>query len=358
MPKPDMPKGITERGGSYRVSVMVDGVRKTGTRPTLAQAVVLQEKLREDARVNSVTDASHKWDLSTGIENYIEQKLLTNGGTDSSAKTYRSNGNGLIRHFGENTRLDTISSGSLVEYATVARQGDALTINTIKQRLILLRSVMSHARRMGGMTGQLPEFPSLRVRKVKARFLSIEEEEELISYFETEKKPLLGQVVAVMIDTGMRVGRECLGLRWEDIDLKERKVYIWDSKGVEPRAIPLTSRPFSILSLLRLNKARAPGPFHPLVYNDFLKEWNRARKWLGRDDDNQYTPHITRHTFCTRLVSAGVDLVTVQYLAGHTEIKTTLGYAHFAPERNRSAIAALEGNSTGPVVVPLTNLKG
>jgi integrase len=45
--------------------------------------------------------------------------------------------------------------------------------------------------------------------------------------------------------------------------------------------------------------------------------------------DFEVTPHILRHTYITNLLLAGVDVKTVQYLAGHEKAKITLDiYAH------------------------------
>jgi integrase len=38
--------------------------------------------------------------------------------------------------------------------------------------------------------------------------------------------------------------------------------------------------------------------------------------------------HDLRHTFATRLVRSGVDIVTVQHLLGHSNVKMTSRYAH------------------------------
>lgn len=46
------------------------------------------------------------------------------------------------------------------------------------------------------------------------------------------------------------------------------------------------------------------------------------------------TPHILRHTYITNLLLAGVDVKTVQYLAGHERAKITLDiYAHLTYNR-------------------------
>ena len=41
------------------------------------------------------------------------------------------------------------------------------------------------------------------------------------------------------------------------------------------------------------------------------------------------TPHVLRHTFCTNMANAGMDLKSLQYLMGHSEIGVTLNvYTH------------------------------
>jgi site-specific recombinase XerD len=53
------------------------------------------------------------------------------------------------------------------------------------------------------------------------------------------------------------------------------------------------------------------------------------------------TWHIFRHTYISRLVMAGVDLRTVQELAGHKDIKMTTRYAHLAPAHKLAALDKL-----------------
>ncbi len=53
--------------------------------------------------------------------------------------------------------------------------------------------------------------------------------------------------------------------------------------------------------------------------------------------------HDLRHTFATRLVRAGVDLITVQHLLGHSTIRMTARYAHSLWEDKEEAVKHLEG---------------
>jgi site-specific recombinase XerD len=54
------------------------------------------------------------------------------------------------------------------------------------------------------------------------------------------------------------------------------------------------------------------------------------------------TWHILRHTYCSRLVMAGVDLKTAQELMGHKTLAMTARYAHLSPGHLKTAIQKLD----------------
>jgi site-specific recombinase XerD len=54
-----------------------------------------------------------------------------------------------------------------------------------------------------------------------------------------------------------------------------------------------------------------------------------------------YTWYCNRHTFASRLVMAGVDLLSVQKLGGWRPLSMVQRYAHLAPDHLRAAVERL-----------------
>ena len=74
---------------------------------------------------------------------------------------------------------------------------------------------------------------------------------------------------------------------------------------------------------------------------------NDRRLWFEKavkkaDLRPKFRYHDLRHTFCSRLVAAGVPLLEVQQLAGHKNYSTTLRYAHLSPDHLKRAVEKVE----------------
>lgn len=136
-------------------------------------------------------------------------------------------------------------------------------------------------------------------------------------------------LVHFLLYTGCRVSELC-NTKLSDLDLLIGQVKII-GKGGKYREVPL--RP-DLVEEIRWYVAgdRAQGNF---AGSDYLFVSQRAEK-LDRDTVNKVLskiacgfrvfPHKFRHTFCTRLITAGVPLTTVSRLAGHADVSTTSNF--------------------------------
>ena len=134
---------------------------------------------------------------------------------------------------------------------------------------------------------------------------------------------------------------EVVGLRLEDLQPTNRRVFIADGKGGHQRLIPMSAQFFQSMSnylsaerpdtttdavFVSLKGARRGEP----LSIDGLEQIVRAAK--GRAGLEHATCHQLRHTCLTRLREAGMALEALQAQAGHRSIESTRLYLHLADD--------------------------
>ncbi|MFN8020510.1 MAG: tyrosine-type recombinase/integrase [Acidimicrobiales bacterium] len=133
---------------------------------------------------------------------------------------------------------------------------------------------------------------------------------------------------------------EVIGLRLEDLQPTNRRVFIAAGKGGHQRLIPMSGQFFqsvsNYLSLERPADASTDALFVSLkgaragqaLSIDGLEQIVRAAK--ARAGLERATCHQLRHTCLTRLREAGMALEAIQAQAGHRSIESTRVYLHLA----------------------------
>ncbi len=189
-------------------------------------------------------------------------------------------------------------------------------------------------------------------------------------------------IVYLMYGCGLRMN-EALNIRLKDIDFGFDKVYIWNSKSLKDRTLPL---PQKIKDRLKVQvdiveelhkKDIADG--YGTVYLPYAleKKYPNAKfetKWqylfpmrnLPKDPKGEgvrrhhvhektlsrnikqasqkagihkrVTSHIFRHSYATHLLQNGIDIRTIQELLGHKSVETTMVYTHVVAEMNREKV--------------------
>ncbi|EBI2673593.1 hypothetical protein DDU43_18880 [Salmonella enterica] len=138
--------------------------------------------------------------------------------------------------------------------------------------------------------------------------------------------------------------RICLstGARWGEAEKLKRsqitagKVTFIKTKGKRNRTIPLD--PKIIAELPKKN-----GTLFSPCYYAFRSALERARIDLPA---GQLT-HVLRHTFASHFMMNGGNILVLQKILGHTDIKMTMRYAHFAPNHLEEALKLNPLNFSG-----------
>jgi integrase len=152
----------------------------------------------------------------------------------------------------------------------------------------------------------------------------------------------------LLILTGCRLG-EIQTLQWGFIT--DQGMELPDTK-TGARRIPLPSAARAVLSTL----ARVDGNPYVIVgkiagrhATDFQHPWRRIRERAGLTG---VRIHDLRHTYASNAVSSGMPIQMVGRLLGHTQIQTTMRYAHLADdpvkkaaEENAERLSALVGGA-------------
>lgn len=166
-------------------------------------------------------------------------------------------------------------------------------------------------------------------------------------------------MVEAMVLGGLRRS-EVLGLRFEDVRVGERRVFVADGKGGHQRLVPMSPRFFETLAayldterpaeattefvFVVLKGKRRGSPLTPKGLEEIL---TAARKRAGL---SHATCHELRHTCLTRLREAGMALEAVQAQAGHRSIASTRIYLHLANDwlanEYRKATEAIEAQAS------------
>ena len=137
-------------------------------------------------------------------------------------------------------------------------------------------------------------------------------------------------VLAVIYSCGLRVS-EIIHLKIKDIDSQRMVINIRKAKGNKDRQVQLTNQ---ILALLRryykkylpvneLIMGQKGGPYSASSIQKIIK-----RTALKAKIYKPITPHTLRHSFATHLLENGTDIRYIQFILGHSDIKTTQIYTH------------------------------
>jgi integrase len=229
----------------------------------------------------------------------------------------------------------------------------AVSPATVNRELAGLKRLFNLAEQWGLYRGRNPVkgVRFLDENNLKLRTLSEEEERALLSCC----SPYLQDLVTFAIHTGLRLG-EILNLKWEEVDLEIGVLKLLVRKNRRMLEVPLNDQALSVVMGWHGIRKCDVVFYNPETGGPWKDLWLGLKKACRKAGLSEVTWHTFRHTFASRLNRSGADLVTVKELLGHSDIKTTMRYAHTNREAKTSAVRRL-GSSSDKVVTVTVDLK-
>jgi integrase/recombinase XerD len=209
-------------------------------------------------------------------------------------------------------------------------QDTGLKISTVRTKQACLIAFLHFLIEQDIVSGSVLKRPiKLKLPEVLPRAMNPADVKKLLSGIDDIRDRAL---ILLLLRTGMRIG-EALGLRVNDLDMRDRKVHLFQGeKNSMGRVVYLSDDVLSALKLwLRQRDQNKEFVFYgngnkPICYSTGRSRFVRYIQKAGLEQKG-YTVHCLRHTFASELLNAGMRLECLQQLMGHQDIEVTRRYA-------------------------------
>jgi integrase len=293
--------------------------------------------------------------FKTAMDAFLAWSKQEHSAKPATHRRYLTSSVSLRRHF-KDLSLDKITPDEVERYKTV-RVGQFKTVRskdgrrptdrkiqpaTVNRELACLRAMFNHV-----IKGDVP----LRnpISKTAAKTLREDNEQTRVLTYDEQAKylakatPMLRDVATLMLETGMRP-EEVYRIQPGNVHLAES--YLVNPFGktkAAKRRIKLTATVNSILAG-RISECKGAYLFpHAADLNQPVPKVNSAHdRAVKASNVAPFRLYDLRHTWATRAAEAGIDLVTLAAMLGHSKINMVLRYAHPTQEHQTKAMEKME----------------
>ena len=345
---PKCEEAVPKTGRLYRVRVQVNGKRVTRVVPgSLELAKEIEAKIKAELVSGEYYDRRKKAKQNIKFSEFMEKKYIpyakeNKASWDKEEYLFRV----WVAPVMGNKKMENISQFDIEKLKKTMKDAGKAP-KTINYAIDVIRMAFNMAIKWG----YADKNPAVNIKRPKTdnrrvRFLTKEEANLLLAECKKRSQQLY-EIVKLSLYTGMRFG-EIANLRWQDVDLKNKMIYIKDPKNKTNRVA------YIIPEIEDIFANKKPESLDDLVFKDrngkklvsVSNAFDRAVKAIGLNDGvtdprNKVVFHTLRHTFASWLVMNGTPIYTVKELMGHKTLAMTERYSHLAPDSKREAVQKL-----------------
>jgi integrase len=335
--------GTVRKSPIWSMDYMLDGKQRCESTKTTNKRVA-QRIL--DLRIAEIIEGRFRLPKSNAPRfEQFSQEFLDSVRHEVTRRRYTSAVVNHRAHFGD-VRLSDITAERIEQFKD-ARLRAKVRAATVNRDLAVLFQMLKIAERKRLIrSAPIREVEMLEERKERRQphILTFNEEEKLLATAADHIRVL----TILILETGLRSGKEALALKWVDIDFLNESIRVRQSKTVAgQRIVPMSNR--CRAELLRWQEVLGsnfseyvfPKPWHPETHlRDVRAAWANALSAAGLE---HFWIYDLRHTFASRVTQAGVSHIFVAQMMGHSSSSGILQtYVKAIDEYKRSAISKLE----------------
>ncbi|MFO7889897.1 MAG: tyrosine-type recombinase/integrase [bacterium] len=325
-----MRKRKTKGGYTWIVDYYHKGRRhrkSTGTSNRKQAELILKDIEVRIAKGNFGFNDHKKVNLSEFKAEYLEYSKSRKADNSYRADKYSLN---LFFDYLKDIYLHRITVADIENFITKRLQ--TVKESTVNVNLRHLKSAFEKA----VASEHIPENPFKKVKLLKVKnsnipkFFTKDQIKELLNII---PEGAFKNLIYFYLYTGCR-RNEALNITWDEINLNSGKVTFKETKSGNDRKVPFNGYLTKMLNAMDKQEDR-PFPFRGDYVTHKFKKYLRKTEIKNKEDLNV---HSLRHTFASHLVMAGVNLLTVSKLLGHSSVKVTEVYAHLIPDHLKTAV--------------------
>lgn len=341
-------RGIYRRGNRYVVRTRINGHEHKFAARTLQEARTIKARARTaPEQLLAPKDSEKGRGACPMLRDYVQTWTSQYDGrnrrgiSEQTRKEYKADLNRHVVPVLGGKRLDEITARDIERLIGVLR-GKGLSDGSIRNAVVPLKALLRWAVRHEVLSHDPSTAVTLpgRARDTGVRALRDDELKRLLKALPEEGR----LVVDLLASTGLRAS-EAMGLRWQHIDLRRRRITVEIRRhgreiappktGRSRRIVPISAR---VAKMLRAEAKRQGGPLpeafvllspqgRPLDHHNFMRRTFRPAReaagveWAGL--------HTLRHTCATRLIRGGATALQVSRFLGHASVAFTMEtYVH------------------------------
>lgn len=208
------------------------------------------------------------------------------------------------------------------------RNGEELSASSLNLDILWMKSVFNELIRMKEWkhANPLQDLRNIKLPESELVFLSHSEIKHLFEFIQgSQVADQIRLVCEICLSTGARIS-EALNLTRSHV--QPYKITYTNTKGKKNRTIPISIELFN--DLQSINDHHLFSCRYAVVH----KWLNKALPHLPKGQ----TTHVLRHTFASHFMMNGGNIIVLKDILGHSDIKTTMTYAHFSPSHLSDAV--------------------